>query len=224
VLIADLSGNNPAVDFRKLAAHGVRGVYLKATEGATFTDTLFRERRRQAYAAGLHVGAYHYARPDTGADPKADAQAEARHFCDTVQALNRDDLRPALDLEVGRARAGYVEWSRVWNIEVLRMLGAGPLFYSYPFYIGGLHAAEPIGYGLWLADYGPNDGARHTAHVPAPWRKCVLHQYTSNAHVPGVAGNCDLSYAGRLRPLYAFPMSALLRAPTAAARRIAGRL
>lgn len=223
MLVVDLSGNNGTVDFRRVAAGGVRAVYLKATEGSTYTDPTFASRRREAHAAGLYVGAYHFARPDTGTVSTLDARSEAQHFAGVVRELGADALRPALDLEIKAPRPEYVQWARVWNAEVLRLLGAGPLFYSYPYYIAGLRAAEPIGYGLWLADYGTNDGDRHTPHVPAPWTKCVLHQYTSNAHVAGVVGRADLSYCGRLRPLLAFPNRALALAPVAAVRRLAAR-
>jgi GH25 family lysozyme M1 (1,4-beta-N-acetylmuramidase) len=96
------------------------------------------------------------------------------------------------------------------------------VFYSYPYYIVGLRASEPIGYGLWLADYGANTGTPHEPHVPAPWRRCVLHQFTSNGLIDGVSGRCDLNRAPRMRPLYAFPTRATLLAPLALVRRIAG--
>lgn len=220
MLLADLSNNNPTVDFRRLARAGVRGVYLKATEGATFVDPTFAARRTQARAAGLAVGAYHFARPDTGDARLSDAHAEARHFASVVGRLGWRDLRPALDLEIGRPEPRYVAWSRAWNTQVRDLLGAGPLFYSYPYYIVGLRAAEPIGYGLWLADYGRDDGAAHPAHVPAPWQKCVLHQYTSNGRVDGVSGRCDLNRAERMRPLFAFPARALASAPAMLLRRL----
>jgi GH25 family lysozyme M1 (1,4-beta-N-acetylmuramidase) len=62
----------------------------------------------------------------------------------------------------------------------------------------------PIGSGLWLASYGPNDGKRHRYVVPAPWRVAVLHQYTSRGRIGGIYP-LDLNYAAKLQPLFAFP-------------------
>lgn len=219
MLLVDVSNNNASVDFRALARAGVKGVFLKASEGATFVDETFVTRRTAANKAGLYVGAYHFARPDTGNASSKDAVSEALHFCSVVRKLGISDLRPVLDLEVDTPREAYVPWARLWNKTVLQKLGAGPLFYSYAYYISWLHASWPIGYGLWLASYGRNDGGRYPASAPAPWRKFVCHQYTSAGRISGVAGRCDLNYAAKLRPLLAFPNRALLAAPAKTVRR-----
>ena len=193
-LIVDLSNNNGFVDFPRLAAGGIRGVYLKATEGRTYPDGTFRRRRELANAAGLHVGAYHFAAPYNGNVP----EAEARNFLAAVGKLEDNDLKPALDMEGNRRHPQpdplYAGWSRAFNRIVKDALGAWPLFYSYPSYIDGMRiGGVPIGGGLWLASFGRNDGAEHGYTVPRPWRRTVLHQFTSNGRVAGVSGHCDVS-------------------------------
>jgi lysozyme len=203
VIIVDLSNNNPSVDFERLArVPGLVGVYLKASEGETYRDRTFAERRRQANAAGLRVGAYHYAR-------RRDPAAEAANFVGAVGGeLGRRDLRPVLDAEDPRT-AGHAwdPWARAWNAAVRRRLGVWPGFYSYPWWIGQLRARTPIGGFLWLASYGRNDGTEHPYRVPAPWKRAALHQFSSRARVAGVAGECDLStVTRRLWPLLAHPI------------------
>lgn len=199
-LVVDLSNNNASVDFARLArVPGLEGVYLKASEGEHFRDATFHARRREANAAGLRVGAYHFGRLSSPA-------IEAASFVGMVGELDRRDLRPVLDAEVDPGHA-WVEWTHEWNAAVRDRLGVGPLFYSYPAWITELQASAPLGYGLWLASYGPDDGHEHGYSVPAPWRKAVLHQFTSRAILPGVHGYCDVSSAARLGPLLARPIA-----------------
>lgn len=174
---------------------GIVGVYLKATEGDSFRDHTFESRRREANAAGLRVGAYHFAR-------KGDVTAEASNFVHMVGHLDRRDLRPALDAEVKPGNS-WEEWSREWNRQVWRQLKCLPIFYSYPYWIEQLKASKVIGAGLWLASFGSDDGHEHPYSVPAPWGTAVMHQFSSRARVVGVSGNVDISSARSLTPLLA---------------------
>lgn len=44
----------------------------------------------------------------------------------------------------------------------------------------------------WIAKYGKNDGVTVSSVQASP---CHMHQFTSKAHIPGINGYCDLSYA-----------------------------
>ena len=59
---------------------------MKASEDIDFVDNTYVTNRAQARAAGLYVGAYHFAQPSTGVN---DAIAEADHFVDTAQPGQR---------------------------------------------------------------------------------------------------------------------------------------
>ena len=203
--LLDLSNNNHVYDFKKVKATGVVGVWLKVSEGATFADQDWAGYARRARAAGLRVGGYHYARPSG-----PDAKAEAQWFCKLLGKIQRRDLRPVLDLEVNDGARNLEGWSREWNAEVWKLSGTLPLFYSYPYFIRNMKATGPIGAGLWLASYGPNDGQRWPYMVPKPWLKAVCHQYTSNGSVKGITGRVDMNYAAKLRPLLAHPILGLL--------------
>lgn len=206
--IIDVSNVNGVVDWHRVYAAGIRGVYLKATEGATFDDGLFQSARRRANAAGLRVGAYHFARPDHN-NPKI----EADHFARVVGKVGRRDLRPVLDFEQAAPKLKPVElewWARSWNQRVLSKLGVLPAFYTYPWYEEHLKLSKPIGNGLWLADYSINDGHLHPPTIPAPWKKIILHQYTSRGLVDGVTGFVDRSIATNLRSVLAHPVLGLL--------------
>lgn len=202
--IIDVSNHQGDVDFVKVKRSGVTGVWLKATEGLTFDDKTYLKNRDEARAAGLRVGAYHFARPDR---QPYDPQGEARHFSEVSGKPGRRDLKPVLDFEVQSkdlSRAQHVAWARSFNVEYKKRRGIIPMFYSYQYLVQWLGPTTPIGNGLWLANYGANDGKPFSVQAPYPWKKVTAHQYTSNGTVPGVAGECDVSTAPRLPGVLAY--------------------
>jgi GH25 family lysozyme M1 (1,4-beta-N-acetylmuramidase) len=205
MLIVDLSNNNGTPDFGRIKAAGIEGVWLKASEGVSFVDQTFHTRALAARKAGLRVGAYHFARPDVNSLHAGD---EAEAFCRVVSTagVGRRDLRPVLDYERLRPRGANETWIRDWNHTVRKRLGVGPLFYSYPALVSSLQLKTPVGYGLWLASYGRDDGTEHPFTVPAPWRKTVAHQFTSRATVAGAPGLVDLSRVVQKRAVLAHPL------------------
>jgi lysozyme len=218
--ILDVSSyQGTGIDWKRVKRAGFAGAFVKATEGGGYINPSFRAQASGARAAGLRVGFYHFARPET----ESDALAEAAHYAATTAGhRTRADLRPTLDFEawprvlpagplVGHGTApALVGWARAWTQHVKRVTGDGPLFYSYPAFIERLAPATPIGYGLWLAAYGSNDGTEHPYRVPKPWKRAVLHQFTSQGRVPGVPGRVDVSRGRSLRPLLAHPIAGLV--------------
>lgn len=210
VLILDVSNAQGRVDFKQVANHGIKGVFLKATEGETYVDPTFKSFRTAANNAGLHVGYYHFARPDIHSDPTI----SANEFCKVVGKVGTRDLRPVLDFETASTKlsnADQVGWARWWNRIVWKKLGVLPLFYTYSAF-EPIHAARrPIGAGLWLASYGRDNGQVYPAVAPRPWRHWSAHQFSSRCHVAGCGGLVDLSIAPSLTPLLAHPVKAKLR-------------
>lgn len=185
--VVDISAFQAEVDFHALKHGGVDGVLIKATEGLTWVNSFFHDHFRRAVAAGLLVGSYHFAHPDSH-----HADDEARHYCNTI-GKQIGKLGPALDMEHGSAHPSYTPWSRAFNHVVKARVGHFPLFYSYGDYIAHMAPDRPIGRGLWLAAYGPNDGREHPVAVPHPWKRILGHQYTSNGTVKGIPGHVDIS-------------------------------
>lgn len=201
--LIDVSNVNGRIDWAKVAQAGVHGAFIKATEGRTFNDALFDANRELAARHGVHVGAYHFARPDNNR-----AVDEARHFAGVVKRLKVGELKPVLDYEVSSRMlpSTQAQWIRDFNHEVRRILGVWPMFYTYPALLPSLRLAKPVGNGLWLASYGVNDGREHAVAVPAPWRRIAVHQFTSRGHVPGVPGDVDISSTASLASLLAHPV------------------
>lgn len=198
----DVSNNNGALDWTKIAAGGTKFAYAKATQGTWFLDQFFDSNRKSAKAAGIAIGAYHYAEPGIG-----DPMAEASWFCDTVRSVRADELRPVLDLETivpsGWTPTQYAAWAGKWLAEVERRLDVRPVIYTYLSYYrdallepdpatGGLRPAAPVGdYPLWLAFYGANDGAYHAAPTVNGGVRVVAQQYTSQGSTSGFSGDLN---------------------------------
>lgn len=207
-LVLDLSNNNPNPNFQTLKNHGVKGVMLKVSEGATFKDPVFQDWSKRARNKGLRVGGYHFAQPSGG-----DAIAEARWFVKNLGEIQRRDFRPALDLEANAGSLSWsqlVDWSRRFNQEVFRLSGVLPMFYASKGWIQAMRADTPIGAALWLAWWSSN-GQPFVPPPVYPWKKVAsLHQYTSDGHIAGIDGRVDMNSVYRLRSLLAHPLIGLL--------------
>ena len=211
IQLIDLSNNNAGpVNFSAIRKAGIFGVWLKVSEGLAFADPTFHRRSDAARMVGLRVGGYHFARPELD-----DAEAQARYFCALLGKVHRRDLRPVLDLEVNDrhlSSGDLHKWARTFLLYVHKFSRVRALTYTSPGYVEpqGWGKAFGTGAGLWLADWGPNDGKDHGAHVPRPWRSIAAHQYTSVGKVEGVPGNVDRSHAPSRRHILAHPIAGLV--------------
>lgn len=201
--IVDLSNNNQGlIDWHKLAGHhlgvrelevsvgGVGGIIHKLTEGVGFVDAKCAVRRALAKTHGIPFGLYHFAHLNEN------PVAQARHFLDcTLNGVHvgaRGCPHLYVDVETGDPATAAV-WTRAFNREVHDQTGVWPVFYSYRDYIDRMRLDRPLGGGLWLADYGRNNGRIHAVQPPHPWKTVRLHQFTSNGRMRGIPGLVDLS-------------------------------
>jgi lysozyme len=210
LLLCDLSNNNPPpIVFGQIRQAGVFGLWHKVTESLNFTDRDWQARSTAARAAGLRVGGYHFARPSQSV-----ARAQAEYFVEHLGKVQRRDLRPVLDLEDdGKLHGAELwTWAREFLAHVHARTGVRALTYSGPSFIARQKWPRTFGTGagLWLAEYGPNDGHDHGYTVPAPWTTANAHQYTSVGKLAGVAGHVDLSHATRRTKILAHPLRGLL--------------
>lgn len=202
-------------DLKAAKAAGLRWWYVKATEGTSFKDPTYRKRVRQARAAGLPVGAYHFARPGNG-----DAVAEARYFLKHIE-LRAGDMVPMLDLEdIGDLTlAQLTTWTGAWVRTVtqeLRRKGlAGrPVIYT-PF-----NLEKGFGCLLWVARY--SDDFRPPV-IPRPWQRAAIWQHSNGRlgpvkSVPGL-GHVDVNALHPDLPLSALRLHPVGRPATGTARR-----
>jgi GH25 family lysozyme M1 (1,4-beta-N-acetylmuramidase) len=173
-----------------LAVADVKHIYLKASEGASFTDPTYLERRLAAEKVTLHYGAYHFARPDQKTSPFS----EAKLFLNVIGTPQPGRLRPCLDLEVPAAgQLTLRQWAEDFASVIHGTLGYWPVLYGSTSFIAPLRAESQIlrSCAWWRAEYGRNDGNCYPLAGGA--MGAAIHQYTSVAHFAGISGATDAS-------------------------------
>ncbi|HUG29832.1 MAG TPA: glycoside hydrolase family 25 protein [Candidatus Limnocylindria bacterium] len=193
----DVSKWQGTIDWAKVRSAGYRFAIVKATEGVGYTDPKWTTNRSGARAAGLMVGAYHFARPDANTT-LTQARQEAAWFASQIGPMN-GMVVPALDLEVrgSQTAAELVAWTKAWLGEFYARTGVKAMIYTSPSfwrtYLGDSRWFADNGYKtLWVAHWTPAS----SPSVPASnWggRGWTFWQYTSDGTVPGISGRVDLN-------------------------------
>lgn len=104
---------------------GIAFGWAKATEGTYFIDGDFTINESHAKAAGTHIGAYHFARPDL-----TSPGAEASYFWNQAGGYIKNDGKsamPALDLETFNGVVGassYSAWANSWGDTIINNCNA----------------------------------------------------------------------------------------------------
>lgn len=199
-VVIDISHHQENVDFERVRADGIVGVVHKASEGLTFTDKVYAERRARARDAGLLWGAYHFGVGADGSD-QADAFLRAAEPDDeTLLVLDYEPNPHGLTMTLNQARE-FVE-------HVSIVTGRYPgLYAGYMIkeQLGGTAAIDPVlsKCFLWIAQYGPP----RPLNIPATFGTWTIWQYTDGVHgvgpysVDGV-GRCDRDrFNGSLKQL-----------------------
>lgn len=195
--VADWQGAIDAAAARDSADGRVALIIVKTSEGTRASNRYAAQQVASTKAAGLRVGAYHFA---LGGDPIAEANA----FLATARAAGVDTTDPVLMLDLepypGRGwpldQGGTLDFTARWLDHVAANSPAGAMvgFYSYPDFIARLLPRDERvdRYACWIADpsawergFAPRTGGR-------PY---VLHQI-GVAPYAGIAGNVDINVFG----------------------------
>lgn len=179
----DASHHQGAIDWEAVANDGISFAYLKATEGATFTDPMFTTNAAAASDLGLEVAGYHYFSLCT---PGAE---QAEHFVSVIEAAPAGWLPPAVDVELlGSCSSPPPRDALLGEIKtflevVERRTGQRPVVYLFPDFEEEYGAAgELAGYRQWVRDL---DGR--------PERDWWIWQQTDSGSVAGVDGPVDVN-------------------------------
>jgi len=173
----------------KLPRQGVDFAYIKATEGADHVDRRFSINWREAHAAGIRRGAYHFfTLCRSGRD-------QAAHFLRHVPA-ERAALPPAVDLEFPgncRGRPSRAKFQRELSA-FLRIVevryGKHAILYLTRKFDRHYRVSTTFSRHLWLRSLGaePRFGARR-------W---TIWQSSSSRSLKGVLGHVDWNVAREL--------------------------
>jgi GH25 family lysozyme M1 (1,4-beta-N-acetylmuramidase) len=166
--IIDLyAGDAPHPDFVQIRNSGVVAFIFKATDPLyTFNSDLYMRRRRDAKAAGLLWGSYHFGRAGDGA-------AQAQMYLNAIQPT--DDEIVCFDFELPHTRPDTVmslSQAARFVQTVQTTLHKPPFLYGGNYLREQLHgaASSPLTVcPLWFADY---------RHNPQPEIPALFHRWT----------------------------------------------
>ena len=159
-------------------------VFMKASEGVSFKDYSI-----YGYCAALEgsdtvKGFYHFARPEKGNTPKA----EALNFLAAIKRYQKDNPLIALDVEAGALNFNALdEWCLRWCLYVYAQLGYKPIIYCSESETKRFKKCAEWGAGLWVAKWG----SKKPTSIK-PWPFFAFWQYTSSGAFSGV--RVDLDY------------------------------
>ena len=172
----DISSYQGNVDFVKVKNSGIEIVYIKATEGITYTNPLIRSQYNGARGAGLKVGLYHFLRAN-------DPTSEAKYFLSVVNGL-AVDCKYAIDVEDLSGRTVAQKSSDVKQFADYLILNRKEicLYTTDNNYATQLNSSVK-NIPLWVAHYG----------VSKPDAvNFVGFQYSMSGSVSGINGPVDL--------------------------------
>jgi lysozyme len=178
----DVSHHQGDIDWTTVRKSGIQFAYIKATEGDSWLDTLYRSNLREARAAGLLTGSYHFF------SFCKSGSVQAANFLSNAD-FSDGELVPVLDVETaGNCRQGpgdelYAE-VKVFLDSVEAAVGIRPLIYTTTWFhlrhMDGMFEDERF----WMRNlwWRPNDSM--------DW---VFWQYAVE-QLPGVQGDVDKNW------------------------------
>lgn len=181
-VLIDLSHWNSQVDFQLAKNDGIKGVIHKATQGTSYVDPKYSERRTAAEKKNLLWGAYHFG-------IAADGKAQANHFLKVVG--NTSNVLLALDIEEN-SKGGNITPKQADDFvkTVKEKTGRCPVIYGSAYFLNGYATPTLTTCPLWIARYGSQ------VQLPKGWSTWKIWQYTDGKigpvprSVKGI-GACD---------------------------------
>jgi len=186
----DVSHWQGSIDWPAVRAQGGRFVYIKATEGKSFTDPKFSSNSSGSAASGLFHGAYHFALPD-----RSTGKTQADYLIDHGGGWSADGrtLPPMLDIEYNpydRNAACYglspremVTWVTAFSNEVRARTSRYPTIYTTTNWWTICTDNSPR-FGptnpLFIARWSTTVGL-----LPAGWATYTLWQHANAGPFPG---------------------------------------
>lgn len=217
----DVSSNNGEVSKSELASFAKEGgdlIVVKVSEGTSYVNPFAEQTIKDAKAVGLLVMPYHFARPDEGTAPSA----EAAHFVAACRDVGmrlgprrklwftRDELPGCLDYEEGAASGQDEKWIEGFKHAyrnrthhgITSWRGRKSSATAGPCLYGGSIVRERVSGTVrllfWLAAYVSDPSPYWPACIPARLR--MAWQFTDSK--TSAAGSTDAStFYGTVRDL-----------------------
>jgi len=189
VKVIDVSHHNGTINWTKVALDGVKGAYIKLTEGTSFLSKTAYQNYLGAKNAGLRVGFYHYAHANN------EPIEEVDFFLEKLGNM-KVDLPHCLDLEEnkGKSKAQVNAFALKWMQYLEKKTGITPILYTGYSFMDNFSSAAAK-YPLWVARYSSSNRANgmNSPGSSTIWNKWAMFQYTDSGKVKGISGNVDIN-------------------------------
>ena len=167
--IADISHWSGNVNLVTAKSSGLTGIFQKATQGTTYTDSTLATNAKKAQSAGLAFGTYHFG-------TNADGAAQASFYLKNVKGFNGGLL--VLDFESNSTPETTMTLlqAEAFVQALQKATGKWPGVYCGSYArqtLAAQSSAILANCWLWYAQYGA------APQIPQPtWSKWTLWQYT----------------------------------------------
>lgn len=179
----DVSRHQGDIDFGKYKDN-THFLIAKCTEGVGYLDPKFIRNRDHCRSLGIPFGTYHFARPDLGNTP----EAEADYYVSKADPRQGELL--VLDYEPDW-NGDAVGWCHNFLRRVFEKTETKPLIYLNQSQTKKFNWTPVVndGYGLWIAayTYDPNNNNFESGE----WEFAAMQQWTNRQQVPGISGGVD---------------------------------
>jgi len=181
----DVSHHQGNIDWKAVSENGIDYVYIKATQGMTFTDDMYEKNRKLARQSGLLVGAYHFYSMQS--KPK-DQFENFRKAC----PKGTTDLIPMIDVEfAGKLSSAQLAELGDGAKELADLMeqyyGKKPMIYCSP------DVYNWCIYGRFSNDYMLMLGHPYTTYPAIKGKKHYdIWQYTYSGRINGVKQSFDM--------------------------------
>lgn len=190
VKVIDVSHHNGTINWTQVALDGVKGAYIKLTEGTSFLSKTAYQNYLGAKNAGLRVGFYHYAHANN------DPIKEVNFFLEKLGNM-KVDLPHCLDLEEnkGKSEAQVNAFGLKWMEYLQKKTGITTILYAGLSFSNDNFSTAMAKYPLWVARYSSSNrvGGMNNPGDSRYWSKWAMFQFTDQGRVKGIKGHVDVN-------------------------------
>jgi len=177
----DVSHDQGNIDWSQVAKADIDFVYLKATDGITYTDPRFHSYMSDLLDKELLYGTYHFF------EAEDDPEKQADNFLKQISSYPLR-LSPMVDVEVTKDQDPQEIKTRLQSFlnKVHTATGCKPVIYSYSSFWQHNIGTEFNQYVFWLADYAKK------INPPKGVDNLTIWQYSDKGRIEGISGPVDL--------------------------------
>jgi len=177
----DVSSAQGSINWTSVHADGAVFAFAKATEGTSVTDADFAANMTHGKAAGMQMGAYHFAYPAVNCP-----SSEANYFWNVAGPYILKDgksLSPAVDFEIFNGtvcQPSYTAWLNAFNNAVKNKTTNSLNCQVIISPCSGCNFTSSITLGPWIINYNGQN-----LYTGSPWNVCCNCNVWDSTHICG---------------------------------------